>query len=106
MTAGAAASAIGTSRIERQHARGPRQPHDNIFGDIDRIIWNNLALFLLVRLAGGETIPTLVEAAARPCMGPFSISTRSQTTSSDIISAGLVIADVGPKHPRHPKSHR
>jgi len=34
MTAAIADSAIGTSRIERQHARRPRQPHDNIFDGV------------------------------------------------------------------------
>jgi hypothetical protein len=34
MTAGAAGSAIGTSRIERLHVRRRKQPHDNIFDGV------------------------------------------------------------------------
>ncbi len=34
MTAAVADSAIGTSRIERQHARRPMQPRDNIFDEV------------------------------------------------------------------------
>jgi hypothetical protein len=34
MTAAVAGSAIGTSRIERQHARRPREPHDNVFDGV------------------------------------------------------------------------
>lgn len=34
MTVAVAASAIGTSRIERQRARRPMQPRDNIFDGV------------------------------------------------------------------------